>query len=97
MLVLTSLPQIANLALYDIPATITYWCKLVAEATWSKAVYTYDLSVALLDSVDTTVDAAEAETRRGQSAALMAKVLELEQWIARKSIPSEVSSRSLDP
>jgi hypothetical protein len=46
-----------------------------------------------LDSVDATVDAAEAEARRKEAAALLAKVPELKQRIAGKSIPLEVSSR----
>jgi hypothetical protein len=38
----------ATLALWDIPASLEYWQKLRAEATWSKACYTVRNTLGLI-------------------------------------------------
>ncbi len=91
---------IANLALWDIPASLSCWTTLRAEATvrkaqflasritddelpqWSKAIYTYGMSVCLLEIGD--------DTQKKEAAKLLEKVPELRQRIAGKSIPLEV-------
>lgn len=72
---------IANFCLWDIPASLVCWRDLQAEATWSKACYSYGMAVCLLeiggaDSVD-------------EASGLMEKVPGLRQKIAGKSIPLE--------
>lgn len=71
----------AYLALWDIPASIDCWKHLEAEATWSKATYTYGMAASLLQLED--------EKRKKEAAELMAKVSGLRQRIAGKSIPLE--------
>ncbi|EIW57037.1 uncharacterized protein TRAVEDRAFT_151658 [Trametes versicolor FP-101664 SS1] len=72
---------IANLALWEISASLECWRTLAAEATWSKATYTYGVAVSLLQLGD--------EKHQGEVAELMAKVPTLRQRIAGKSIPIE--------
>jgi hypothetical protein len=78
---------VANFALWDVPASRACWRKLVADATWSKAVYTYGLAVCLLEETD--------NASREEAHSLLVKVPELRQRIAGKSIPLEVSLSSL--
>ncbi|KAI0742250.1 hypothetical protein C8Q80DRAFT_1186927 [Daedaleopsis nitida] len=72
---------IANLALWDIPASLDRWRTLAAEATWSKATYTYGVAVCLLQL--------GGEKHAEEVAELMEKVPALRQRIAGKSIPLE--------
>ncbi|KAI6104952.1 hypothetical protein EDD16DRAFT_242267 [Pisolithus croceorrhizus] len=69
---------IANFALWDVKASKEWWSRLRAEATWSKATYTYG-EAACLASLGEHAAAAD----------LMAKVTGLRQRIAGKSIPVE--------
>ncbi|KIP02601.1 hypothetical protein PHLGIDRAFT_130658 [Phlebiopsis gigantea 11061_1 CR5-6] len=73
--------SVANLALWDISASLECWRKLHAEATWSKATYAYGTAVCLLELG--TAEGREEATR------LMHEVPELRQRIAGKSIPLE--------
>ncbi|KAF8623319.1 hypothetical protein AX17_007460 [Amanita inopinata Kibby_2008] len=72
---------IANLALWDLPASLKCWKDLEAEATWSKAIYTYGMAICLLESGN--------EKEKKEAAKYMAKVPSLRQKIAGKSIPLE--------
>ncbi|KAM5534139.1 hypothetical protein V8D89_012159 [Ganoderma adspersum] len=72
---------IANLALWDIPASLEHWRTLAAEATWSKSTYTYGVAVCLLQI--------GGEKHAVEVAELMEKVPALRQRIAGKSIPLE--------
>ncbi|KAI0691583.1 hypothetical protein C8Q76DRAFT_862098 [Earliella scabrosa] len=72
---------IANLALWDIPASLDRWRTLAAEATWSKATYTYGVAVCLVQI--------GGEKHDGEVGELMDKVPALRQRIAGKSIPLE--------
>ncbi|KAH9926631.1 uncharacterized protein BXZ73DRAFT_49303 [Epithele typhae] len=72
---------IANLALWDVPASLERWRTLAAEASWSKATYTYGVAVCLLQIGE--------EKHAKEIAELMAKVPNLRQRIAGKSIPLE--------
>jgi Protein of unknown function (DUF3808) len=72
---------IANLALWDIRASLVCWRDLRAEATWSKATYTYGTAVCLLE-LGSEESGSEAEE-------LMIRVPELRKRIAGKSIPLE--------
>jgi hypothetical protein len=72
---------IANLSLWDIPASLVCWRDLQAEATWSKAIYSYGMAVCLLELGD--------EEQKEEAAKLMEKVPSLRQRIAGKSIPLE--------
>ncbi|CCM00537.1 uncharacterized protein FIBRA_02571 [Fibroporia radiculosa] len=72
---------VASLALWDIEESLRCWQILTAEATWSKAVYAYGTAVCLLQLGD--------DKRREDAAKLMAKVPQLRQRIAGKSIPME--------
>jgi len=72
---------IANFCLWDIPASLVCWRDLQAEATWSKACYSYGMAVCLLE-LGTKDDVEEASK-------LMGKVSGLRQKIAGKSIPVE--------
>lgn len=69
---------IASFALWDVKASKEWWSRLRAEATWSKATYTYGEAACLasLGEHDAAAD-------------LMAKVTGLRQRIAGKSIPIE--------
>ncbi|KAG7441581.1 uncharacterized protein BT62DRAFT_936891 [Guyanagaster necrorhizus] len=67
---------IANLALWDIKASLGCWTELEREATWSKAIYAYGMAVCLLET-------------GGDARRLMEKVPDLRQKIAGKSIPLE--------
>ncbi|KAK0205803.1 hypothetical protein DFS33DRAFT_1309940 [Desarmillaria ectypa] len=67
---------IANLALWDIRASLACWTDLEREATWSKTVYAYGMAVCLLET-------------GGDPRPLMEKVPKLRQKIAGKSIPLE--------
>ncbi|KAH7911470.1 hypothetical protein BJ138DRAFT_1172533 [Hygrophoropsis aurantiaca] len=69
---------IANFALWDIPASLTCWRSLEAEATWSKACYTYGMAACLATMGD-----------QKEASKLMSKVPGLRQRIAGKSIPLE--------
>ncbi|KAI0713075.1 hypothetical protein C8T65DRAFT_646041 [Cerioporus squamosus] len=72
---------IANLALWDIAASLDYWRTLAAEASWSKATYTYGVAVCLLQM--------GGEKHAEEVAELMEKIPGLRQRIAGKSIPLE--------
>ncbi|EPS94824.1 hypothetical protein FOMPIDRAFT_1152789 [Fomitopsis schrenkii] len=72
---------VANLALWDVPASLTNWRVLAEEATWSKATYTYGVAVCLLELGD--------EKQREEAAKLMEQISSLRQRIAGKSIPLE--------
>ncbi|TFK32751.1 hypothetical protein BDQ12DRAFT_692043, partial [Crucibulum laeve] len=72
---------IANLALWDLHASLKCWKELEAEATWSKAIYSYGMAVCILEIGD--------EKQKDEAAKLMAKVPGLRQKIAGKSIPLE--------
>ncbi|KAL1748304.1 hypothetical protein HDZ31DRAFT_79835 [Schizophyllum fasciatum] len=86
---------IANLALWDLDASLKCWEVLEKEATWSKAIYSYGLAVCLLESADslsaegTPAAQQEADGRRERAAVLMNRVPALRQRIAGKSIPLE--------
>ncbi len=67
---------IANLALWDIKASLACWTELEREATWSKAIYAYGMAVCLLET-------------GGDARPLMERVPKLRQKIAGKSIPLE--------
>ncbi|KAK0490235.1 hypothetical protein IW261DRAFT_1430992 [Armillaria novae-zelandiae] len=67
---------IANLALWDIEASLACWTDLEREATWSKAIYAYGMAVCLLET-------------GGDARSLMERVPKLRQKIAGKSIPLE--------
>ncbi|KAF8890951.1 hypothetical protein BD779DRAFT_1515400 [Infundibulicybe gibba] len=73
---------IANLALWELPASLACWKELEAEATWSKSIYSYGMAVCLLEIGGSDKAVKEA-------AALLAKVPGLRQKIAGKSIPLE--------
>ena len=70
---------IANLALWDLKASLDCWKILADEATWSKAIYSYGAAVCLLET-----------GKAKEGAELMEKVPNLRQKIAGKSIPLEV-------
>ncbi|KAF7982688.1 hypothetical protein HWV62_27180 [Athelia sp. TMB] len=72
---------IANFCLWDIPASLVCWRDLQAEATWSKACYSYGMAVCLLE-----IGGADNDK---EAAKLMEKVPSLRQKIAGKSIPLE--------
>ncbi|EMD32712.1 hypothetical protein CERSUDRAFT_161188 [Gelatoporia subvermispora B] len=72
---------VANLSLWDVPASLECWRKLATEATWSKATYTYGKAVCLLQL--------GGEENQKEAAELMDRVPELRQRIAGKSIPLE--------
>ncbi|KAF9481046.1 hypothetical protein BDN70DRAFT_876780 [Pholiota conissans] len=78
---------IANLALWDVEASLRCWRDLEREATWSKAIYSYGMAVCLLESK--TEDETEKKKRRDEAARLMERVPGLRQKIAGKSIPLE--------
>ncbi|PBK72107.1 hypothetical protein ARMSODRAFT_743500 [Armillaria solidipes] len=67
---------IANLALWDVKASLACWTDLEREATWSKAIYAYGMAVCLLET-------------GGDARPLMERVPKLRQKIAGKSIPLE--------
>ncbi|XP_006464184.1 hypothetical protein AGABI2DRAFT_194724 [Agaricus bisporus var. bisporus H97] len=72
---------LANLALWNIPASLECWTHLKAEATWSKSTYAYGMAVCLLEIGD--------EKQKEEAVMIMKKVPELRQRIAGKSIPLE--------
>ncbi|KAI0351117.1 hypothetical protein OH77DRAFT_1430135 [Trametes cingulata] len=72
---------VANLALWDLSESLECWRRLAAEATWSKATYTYGVAVTLLQLGD--------EKHLAEVSELMDKVPGLRQRIAGKSIPLE--------
>ncbi|KAI0776541.1 hypothetical protein BD413DRAFT_520437 [Trametes elegans] len=72
---------VTHFALWELPESLEYWRTLATEATWSKATYTYGRAVCLLQVGD--------EKDQEEVAALMARVPELRQRIAGKSIPLE--------
>ncbi|KAF7799194.1 hypothetical protein EIP86_010425 [Pleurotus ostreatoroseus] len=72
---------VANLALWNVPASLECWRKLQAEATWSKATYTYGTAVCLLE--------VGGEKEREEAGKLLQQVEGLRQRIAGKSIPLE--------
>jgi len=71
----------ATLALWDIPTSLEYWRKLRAEASWSKACYTYGVAVCLLQIA--------GKANEDEAYELLQKVPSLMQRIAGKSIPLE--------
>ncbi|KAF9523683.1 hypothetical protein CPB83DRAFT_775027 [Crepidotus variabilis] len=74
---------IANLALWDIQESLKCWTELEAEATWSKAIYSYGMAVCLLEL------SGDDKKKKEIAAKLMDKVPNLRQKIAGKSIPLE--------
>ncbi|KAI0654599.1 hypothetical protein C8Q70DRAFT_1026823 [Cubamyces menziesii] len=72
---------VAHFALWEISESLQCWRTLAAEATWSKATYTYGVAVSLLELGD--------EKHQGEVSELMDKVPQLRQRIAGKSIPLE--------
>ncbi|KAH9900726.1 hypothetical protein C8Q73DRAFT_675481 [Cubamyces lactineus] len=72
---------VAHFALWEISESLVCWRTLAAEATWSKATYTYGVAVSLLELGD--------EKHQSEVSELMDKVPELRQRIAGKSIPLE--------
>ncbi|THG95455.1 hypothetical protein EW026_g6202 [Hermanssonia centrifuga] len=72
---------VANLALWDIPASLECWRLLHAEATWSKAAYAYGMAVCLLE--------VGGEKGKEEARDMMRQVPGLRQRIAGKSIPLE--------
>ncbi|KZT66217.1 hypothetical protein DAEQUDRAFT_675510 [Daedalea quercina L-15889] len=72
---------VADLALWDVAASLANWRALAKDATWSKATYTYGAAVCLLELGD--------EKQKEEAATLMAQVPSLRQRIAGKSIPLE--------
>lgn len=73
---------ISNLALWDVGASLECWRHLEAEATWSKACYTYGIAACLLQ-----LGGAE---RQKEAEKFLEKVPNVLQRIAGKSIPMEV-------
>jgi len=71
----------AYFALWDVAASLECWRHLEAEATWSKATYTYGMAASLLQL--------EGEERKTDATKLMERVTGLRQRIAGKSIPLE--------
>ncbi|KZV62664.1 hypothetical protein PENSPDRAFT_591100 [Peniophora sp. CONT] len=71
----------AQLALWELQASLDKWRILAKESTWSKAIYTYSVAACLLQ-----LGGAENEK---EGLALMEKVPEMRQRIAGKSIPLE--------
>ncbi|KAJ7588059.1 hypothetical protein C8J56DRAFT_827293 [Mycena floridula] len=74
---------IANLALWDLDASLACWRVLEKEATWSKSIYSYGMAVCLLES------SGASDEKRREAAKLMEQVPQLRQKIAGKSIPLE--------
>ncbi|KAF8956825.1 hypothetical protein BDZ97DRAFT_1925090 [Flammula alnicola] len=74
---------IANLALWDLEASLGCWRELEREATWSKSIYSYGMAVCLLES------GRDDKAKKEEAAKLMEKVPSLRQKIAGKSIPME--------
>ncbi|KAI8992733.1 hypothetical protein BD414DRAFT_482011 [Trametes punicea] len=72
---------VADFALWEIQESLDCWRTLAAEATWSKATYTYGVAVCLLQLGD--------EKHQTEVSELMDKVPTLRQRIAGKSIPLE--------
>ncbi|OBZ74848.1 Tetratricopeptide repeat protein 39B [Grifola frondosa] len=72
---------VANLALWDISASLECWRNLASDATWSKATYTYGIAVCLLEL--------GGDKNCEEAGSLMEKVPNLRQRIAGKSIPLE--------
>ncbi|KAF8153787.1 hypothetical protein B0H34DRAFT_661565 [Crassisporium funariophilum] len=74
---------IANLALWDIPASLACWKTLHNEGTWSEAIYTYLTAVCVLET--------GGNDRRHQedAAKLLSTVQGLRRKVADKSIPLE--------
>ncbi|KAG6864918.1 hypothetical protein C0991_006406 [Blastosporella zonata] len=69
------------------------WRVLEKEATWSKAIYSYGLAACLLEDWDTDTDTPEGrrkkDERMKEAQVLMARVPNVRQKIAGKSIPLE--------
>jgi len=74
---------IANLALWDIHQSLEHWVILKAEATWSKAVYTFGVAICKLHLH------LDEEEEKEEISKLFAAVPKLKQRIAGKSIPVE--------
>ncbi|KAI0071516.1 hypothetical protein K474DRAFT_1630434 [Panus rudis PR-1116 ss-1] len=72
---------ITYLSLWDVQASLDCWRKLAAEATWSRAVYTYGVAACLLQL--------GGEEERKEAKGYVNKVPGLRQRIAGKSIPLE--------
>ncbi|CAL1697497.1 unnamed protein product [Somion occarium] len=72
---------IAYLALWDVPSSLECWRQLEAEATWSKATYTYGVTACLLQM--------GGEEEREEAKKRIGNVGNLRQRIAGKSIPLE--------
>ncbi|KAF8575741.1 hypothetical protein K439DRAFT_1641118 [Ramaria rubella] len=71
----------AMLSLWEIPQSLEYWRKLRAEASWSKAAYTYGVAVCLLQI--------GGKENQDEADELLQKIPSLMQRIAGKSIPLE--------
>ncbi|KAI0319413.1 hypothetical protein OF83DRAFT_1110594 [Amylostereum chailletii] len=72
---------IANLSLWELPESLKCWRSLHEESTWSKAIYAYGTAAVLLQL--------GGDENQKEAMKLMAKVPELRQRIAGKSIPLE--------
>ncbi|KAL1743719.1 hypothetical protein HDZ31DRAFT_83230 [Schizophyllum fasciatum] len=77
---------LANLSLWDVRASLACWKILEAEATWSKAIYSYGYAVCLLENA---APGPAGDADRETASALLARVPDLRQRIAGKSIPLE--------
>ncbi|TCD63844.1 hypothetical protein EIP91_004886 [Steccherinum ochraceum] len=73
--------SIAYMALWDVESSLENWRHLEAEATWSKATYTYGMAVCLYQLGN--------EKQKEEAAKLMSQVASRRQRIAGKSIPLE--------
>ncbi|KAG7451588.1 uncharacterized protein BT62DRAFT_984650 [Guyanagaster necrorhizus] len=70
---------VANLALWDMAASLECWKVLEKESTWSKAVYTYGMAVCLI----------EGSAQSDEARSWIEKVPDCRQKVAGKSIPAE--------
>ncbi|KIJ30491.1 hypothetical protein M422DRAFT_214577, partial [Sphaerobolus stellatus SS14] len=89
---------VSTLALWEIPQSLEYWRKLKADATWSKACYTYGVAVCLLqlggreneEEADKLMQQVPNLTRR-----IAGKSLPLEKFISRKARKYQKQQRRL--
>ncbi|KAH8108397.1 hypothetical protein DFH11DRAFT_1634250 [Phellopilus nigrolimitatus] len=77
---------IANIALWDVSASLEQWRALEREATWSKACYIYGVAACLLQMDG---EGKEREERLKEAATLLEKIPSVVHKIAGKSIPIE--------
>lgn len=77
---------IGNIALWDLDTSLESWRRLEAEATWSKACYTYGIAMCLIQI--------GGKERIDEAGKFLDKVPNVLQRIAGKSIPVEVTHAS---